>query len=255
MSAATLLSAIVMYAGETDQIEPCLQTLAWCNERLVVDALSTDDAPPTVPPTTRVVEREFINFPAQRQAALQRASYDWVLFVDADERVPEALATEVQARAGHETHTAYTIPRRNRILGRWLQGSGWSPDRQFRLMDRRRVRFRPERSVHELADVAGTVGEIEAPLIHHSYRSVREFRHRQRRYARMAADDLYAAGVRRRPTAVVAQPLREIRRRLVEYRGYRDRWVGVKLALLMAEHEWHVQRGLAKRWRRRAPRR
>lgn len=254
MSETVPLSVIVLAAasGEVDNIELCLGTLAWCDERLVVDAFSSDGTSHAVCAQSRVVERQFVNFSEQRQAALQRASYDWVLFVDADERVSDGLASEVRERAGREAHAAYTIPRRNRIFGWWMQGSGWSPDRQLRVMDRRRVCFRTDRTVHELADVDGTVGDIDASLIHHSYGSVREFRNRQRRYARMVADDLYAAGVRRSPTAVVAQPLREIRRRLVEYRGYRDRWVGVMLALLMAEHEWLVQRGLARRWRRRA---
>lgn len=253
MSETVPLSVVVLAAasGEVGNIEQCLGTLAWCDEQLVVDAFSSDGTSHAVGPDSRVVERQFVNFSAQRQASLQLASYDWVLFVDADERVPEGLAAEVRERAGLETHAAYTIPRRNRIFGWWMQGSGWSPDRQLRLMDRRRVCFRSERTVHEVADVDGTVGEIDASLIHHSYGSVREFRCRQRRYARMMADDLYAAGVRRRPMALVAQPLREIRRRLVEYRGYRDRWVGVILALLMAEYEWLVQRGLARRWRRR----
>ena len=250
MSVPVPISAIVIASSEADSIEACLDTLAWCDECLVVDAFSRDGTSEAMPDATRLIERRFVDFPTQRQAALQRAAYDWVIFVDADERATDVLANEIGIRVGHEAHVAYSVPRRNRIFGHWMRGGGWAPDRQFRVMDRRFMRFRTDRSVHELIDVRGSVGELKHSLAHYGYRTVREFRCRQRRYASMAVDDLYAAGIRRRRTALVAQPLREIRRRLVEYRGYRDRWVGFQLALLMAEHEWLVQRGLAQRWRR-----
>ena len=253
MSHPTPLTAIVIAAGEAANIESCLRTLDWCDELLVVDAFSADGTPSAAPAGTRLVERRFTTFAAQRQDALARAAYDWVFFVDADERVSDALAAEVRGRAGHEAHAAYDVPRLNLIFGHWMRGSGWAPDHQLRVMDRRRVHYPVERAVHEVPDVDGSIGEIEAPLLHHSYRTIREFRRRQRRYARMHARSLYQAGVRRRRTAVVAQPLRELRRRLVEYRGYRDGWVGVQLALLMAEYEWRLQRGLARCWRRGAP--
>ena len=253
MSHPEPLSAIVIAAGEATNIESCLRTLAWCDERLVVDAFSADGTPSAAPAGTRLVERRFTTFAAQRQDALARAAYDWVFFVDADERVSDALAAEVRARAGREAHAGYDVPRLNRIFGHVMRGSGWSPDYQLRVMDRRRVHYPAERAVHEVPEVDGSIGVIDAPLVHHSYRTIGEFRRRQRRYARMQAHSLYQAGVRRRRTAVVAQPLREIRRRLVEYNGYRDGWVGVQLALLMAEYEWRLQRGLARCWRRGAP--
>lgn len=253
MSHPELLSAIVIAAGEATNIESCLRTLAWCDERLVMDAFSADGTPSAAPAGTRLVERRFTTFAAQRQDALARAAYDWVFFVDADERVSDTLAAEVRARAGHEAHAAYDVPRRNLIFGHVMRGSGWSPDYQLRVMDRRRVHYPAERAVHEVPDVDGSIGVIDAPLVHHSYRTIGEFRRRQRRYARMQARSLYQAGVRRRRTAVVAQPLRELRRRLVEYHGYRDGWVGVQLALFMAEYEWRLQRGLARCWRRGAP--
>ena len=253
MSRPVPVSAIVIAAGEAANIEPCLQSLAWCDERLVVDAFSADGTPSAAPSGTRVVERRFTTFSVQRQDALARAAFDWVIFVDADERVSDESAAEVRARAGRESHAAYDVPRMNRIFGHWMQGSGWAPDYQLRVMDRRRVHYPVEREVHEFPDVHGSIGVIDAPLVHHSYRTIREFRRRQRRYARMQAHSLYRAGVRRRRTAVLAQPLREVRRRLVEYQGYRDGWVGVQLALLMAEYEWRLQRGLARCWRRGAP--
>ena len=87
------------------------------------------------------------------------------------------------------------------------------------------------------------------PLDHLGYSSIAQFRSRQQRYAGMAARGLFESGVRRRPTAVVAQPLRELLRRLITLHGYRDGRVGLILALLMAEYEWRVQCQLRAYWR------
>ncbi len=252
MTGHTPLSAIVLTSNESQNLDECVRSVGWADELLLVDAFSTDGTSAQSDGTARVTERRFADFATQRQRALQLASYDWVLFVDADERVPTALAEEIRARAGHESHAGYWIPRRNRIFGRWMRASGWAPDRQLRLMDRRFATFDPDRPVHELARIQGTEGLLEATLDHLSYRSIRAFRARQLRYAAIEADALFAAGVRRRSTALAVQPIREFFRRFLSLQGYRDGFIGLLLAVLMAEHAWHVQRFL--RARRRAAR-
>ena len=244
----TAISVIVIVRNEASNLSDCLATLAWADERLVVDAFSTDGTTAGPLPDVRVVERRWTDFAQQRDAALRLAVHDWVFFVDADERVPPALRREVRARAGVEDFAGYWVPRRNRIFGRWMRGAGWSPDHQLRLMDRRTAAYAADRPVHELVNVNGPVGWMEHPLEHLSYVSVAQFRARQRIYAEAVADGLYRSGTRRRPTAVVLQPLREFWRRLIRQRGYRDGGVGMLLAVLMAEHEWRVQRALRARW-------
>ena len=244
----TAISAVVIARNQAANLPDCLATLAWADERLVIDALSTDGTTRDLLPDVRLVERHWRNFADQRDAALRLAVHDWVVFVDADERVPPRLREEIRARVGLEEFAGYWVPRRNRIFGRWMRGAGWSPDYQLRVMDRRRAGYIPDRPVHELVDLRGTVGWMAQPLEHLSYASVTEFRARQRLYAEAVADGLYRAGTRRRPTAVVLQPLREFWRRLVRLRGYQDGGVGVLLAALMAEHEWRVQRSLRVRW-------
>lgn len=242
------ISAIVIARNETANLSDCLATLAWADERLVIDAFSTDGTTREPLRDVRLVERHWRDFADQRDAALRLAVHDWVFFVDADERVPRSLQEEVRARVGLEEFAGYWVPRRNRILGRWMRGAGWSPDYQLRVMDRRCAAYLSDRPVHELVEVRGAVGRMKNPLEHLSYASVAEFRARQRLYAEAVAEGLYRDGTRRRPTAVVVQPLREFWRRLVRLRGYQDGGVGVLLAALMAEHEWRVQRSLRVRW-------
>lgn len=244
----TAISAIVIARNESSNLSDCLATLAWADERLVVDAFSTDGTTDGLLRDVRVVERRWTDFAQQRDASLRLAVHDWVFFVDADERVPAKLQEEIRARVGVEAFAGYWIPRRNRIFGHWMRGAGWSPDYQLRVMDRRCAAYAPDRPVHELVNIKGTVGRMEHPLEHLSYTSVAEFRARQRLYAEAVADGLYRSGTRRRPTAMVLQPLREFWRRLVRQRGYEDGGVGVLLAALMAEHEWRVQRNLRVRW-------
>lgn len=244
----TAISAIVIARNEMANLGDCLATLAWADERLVVDAFSTDGTTRDLLPDIRVIERYWTDFSDQRDAALRLAVHDWVIFVDADERVSTNLQMEIRERVGAERFVGYWIPRRNRIFGHWMRGAGWSPDYQLRVMDRRSAAYVADRPVHELVNVNGSVGRMEHHLEHLSYASVAEFRARQRMYAEAAADGLYRSGARRRPTAVVLQPLREFWRRLVRQRGYEDGGTGLLLAVLMAEHEWRVQRSLRMRW-------
>ncbi len=254
MSGHVPVSAVVLTANESANLDACLKTLAWADERLVVDSFSTDGSMDGGHVADRVVQRRFVDHASQRQEALLRAVNDWVLFVDADERVSRPLAQEIRQRAGRDDYVGYWIPRRNRIFGRWMRASGWWPDRQLRLMDRRAAAYDLRRPIHELVRPGGPVGLLTHPLEHYSYASIAQFRSRQRRLAPPTARSLFESGVRRRPTAVVAQPLRELVRRLVTLQGYRDGRVGLLLALLMAEHEWQVQWQLRACWRQTAAR-
>ena len=245
----TAISAIVIARNEEANLGECLASLAWADERLVIDAFSTDGTTQELPPDVRLIERSWIDFPNQRNAGLRLAVHDWVLFVDADERVPEVLRQEIRARVGSEAWAGYWVPRRNRIFGHWMRGAGWSPDYQLRLMDRRCAAYVADRPVHELVEVIGSVGHMEHSLDHFSYSSVGDFRVRQRALAGRVADMLYQSGMRRRPTAILLQPVREFWWRLVSQRGYQDGGVGLLLATLMAEHEWQIQRALRARWK------
>ena len=243
------ISAIVIARNEAANLDDCLATVAWADERLVIDAFSTDGTTRGLPSDVRLIERSWTDFPNQRNAGLRLAVHDWVIFVDADERVPPELSQEIQARVGMEAFTGYWVPRRNRIFGRWMRGAGWWPDYQLRIMNRQHAAYVSDRSIHELVDPGGTVGRMANHLEHLSYTSVAQFRARQRVYAEAVADDYYQSGTRRRLTAVALQPLREFWRRLVRLRGYQDLGVGLLLATLMAEHEWRVQRALRARWK------
>ena len=133
----------------------------------------------------RVEQRAFDNFAAQRDAALAHATGDWVLFVDADERVGDALRAEVLARVAEPGGCrGFWIPRDNVLLGRVVRHAGWYPDYQLRLLERAAAHYDPLRPVHEEPLVDGPVGHLRAALLHFNYASLGEFVRKQERYCR-----------------------------------------------------------------------
>lgn len=243
----TRITAVILTLDEAEHLPACLESIAWADGILVVDSGSTD-ATATIARAhgAEVVEHAFENFSRQRQFGLERAAGEWVLFVDADERVPPALAAEIRAtvsrpaEARSEPMSAYWIPRRNEFWGRVLRGGGWWPDHQLRLLRREDCRYDPSRTVHEVADVRGAVGWLEHPLTHLNYDSMREFRSKQRAYGRLEARRRIAAGMRPPRRHLLTAPLRELVRRLVTLKGYRDGLLGARLALEMAVTEWRI---------------
>ena len=238
---APTVTAAVLARDEEAFLDACLRSLAWADEVLVVvDAASRDRTEAIARARgARVARRAFDSFPGQRNAALALARGDWVLFVDADERVSPALAAEVRAAIGG-AGAGYWIPRRNRILGHWMRGAGWHPDEQLRLLRREAARYDPARLVHEVAEVDGALGRLQAPLVHLNYASLAEFWGKQRRYATLAARSRAAQPPRAR--ALLGMPLREFWRRFVRLGGYRDGALGLVLCVILAYFEWETVR-------------
>src|SRR5579883_3205739 len=204
------LTAAVIARDEAALLAGCLESLAWADARLVlVDARSRDATAAIAARYTPHVHREpFRSFPQFRNRALALATTPWVLFVDADERVPPALAAEIRAvlaRAEAEGVAGYWLPRRNRVRG-------------------------PTRHLRE-------------PLLHHNYDTLAEFVAKQRRYAVLEAYAWWRQGQPpQRARALVGQPLREFWRRYVTLGGYRDGALGLVLAAYLAYAAWQRTR-------------
>jgi glycosyltransferase involved in cell wall biosynthesis len=215
----------------------CLRSLGFADERLVLVDAATRDATRHVAASlgARVEERAFDNFAAQRDAALRLATGEWVLFVDADERVTPDLRDEVLSTIGRPGGCrGFWIPRHNYLMGRVIRFAGWSPDYQLRLLERGAARFDPMRMVHEVALVAGPVGHLRQPLVHFNYRGLDDFVRKQERYCRLEAQRWLAVFGRPRPRALIGQPAREFWRRYVQLEGYREGVLGLVLSALLA---------------------
>jgi glycosyltransferase involved in cell wall biosynthesis len=232
------LTAAVIARDEELMLPDCLQSVAFADERLVlVDAATIDRTREVVRlQGARVEERAFDTFAAQRDAALGLARGEWVLFVDADERIPPALRAEILATIEVDAPQCcgYWIARDNYLMGHLVRHAGWYPDYQLRLLRRDKARMDPGRPVHEVALVDGPVGHLCEPLAHLNYRTFGEFVHKQERYCRLEAERWRATFGRPRLRALVGQPLREFWRRYVRLQGYREGLLGIVLCALLA---------------------
>jgi len=236
-----MLSAVVLTKDEEQSIGACLSTLAWADELVVLDSFSQDATVPIAESMgAQVYKRPFRNFADQRNAALDLARGDWVLFVDADERVSEELAQEVQKAIRDDRYAGWWIPRHNYIFGKLTLHSGWYPDHQLRLMRRGQARYDPMRIVHELVILEGEAGYLRHPFVHYNYDTVGQFLTKQRSYASLEAQMMHQGGERAHWRSFFLQPWREFRRRFVTLEGYKDGFHGLVLALLMAYYAFLV---------------
>lgn len=183
------IGAIVITKNEEANITECLATLRFCDEVVVVDAGSADR---TVELALQaganvVVRDDWQGYGVQKQRALDLASTDWVLSVDADERVPEVLGTEILTTVGETDCVGYRLNRKTMFLGRSLRHGGWFPDYVTRLARREACQFSDD-IVHEKMMVTGKIGKLYAPLLHYSYTTIDDVLTKLRVYALTTAE-------------------------------------------------------------------
>ena len=188
------ISAILITKNEAINLADCLESLRFCQEWVVLDGVSTDG---TVEIANRygcrvISDPDWRGFGIQKQRALDAATGDWVLSIDADERITPELAKEIQQAIQSNKADAYYIKRRSQFLGKWMNHGGWYPDRVLRLARRERARFDPT-PIHEKMIVSGAVAELDHPMLHYSYRSIEDVLAKQKTYA-LASGAKKAAG-------------------------------------------------------------
>jgi glycosyltransferase involved in cell wall biosynthesis len=246
---APRLSAVLIVRDEARDLPDCLASLAFCDEIVVVDS-GSDDATVAIANAAgaRVaVTADFPGFGAQKQRALDLARGDWVLSIDADERIPPALAAEIVAEIAAPRAVGYRIDRRNRFLGRVQRHGGWAPDRVLRLVRRDHARFTAD-LVHERLVVDGPIADLAAPMDHLSYRDIDEVLDKQRRYALAAAAMRRRAGHRGGLTVAILHAVWSFFRYWGLKRGFLDGAVGFVAAAARAQESFW--RYLAVGWER-----
>jgi glycosyltransferase involved in cell wall biosynthesis len=184
------LSATLITYNEEANIEAALQSLAWVDEIVVVDSGSTDRTLEICRRhTDKVSTRTWTGYVDQKNHAVALASQDWILALDADERIGPELQREIeQLRRTRFQHAGYRIPRVAFFMGRWIRHGDWYPDHQLRLYDRRRGRWQGGQ-VHESVQVEGSVGILQNEILHYTYRSLSDYLKRLEVYSTLAARD------------------------------------------------------------------
>jgi glycosyltransferase involved in cell wall biosynthesis len=246
------LTGIILTYNEAAHILDCIDSLRFADDILVFDSGSPDSTVALAQQAgARVIQHPFKDYASQRNAALGavRDATDWVLFVDADERVTPELASEVREAIQNPNHVGYNIPRHNYIFGKLTRGAGWYPDFQLRLLKVGCAQYDPTREVHEVVILKGSQGTLRNHFVHYNYRDFAQFTQKQRKYSDYDAQILFKQGNRPKPQNYLLQPLRQFRWRYLTLKGYKDGLHGLWLSLLMAWYELRKYRVLRQLWR------
>lgn len=248
MSERPRISACVITLDEADRIGECLASLEFCDEAVVVDSGSRDGTREIAAAHgARVIEHPFEGFRAQKAFAVGQTRHDWVLCLDADERVTPTLRASIEAArdAGFADAAGYRFARATEYFGAFLRHGNAYPDRVLRLFDRRRGGWRGDREIHEHAVVDGHVAALAGDLEHVAYRSLDDQLARYRRYAAMMAEHMHAAGRRAHLHNLVLNPFWRFLRGYVLRAGFMDGWRGFLFACMEADY---VREKFARLW-------
>ena len=232
------LSVIVITKNEASRIDACLASVAFADEWIVVDSESSDDTAERA----RRVGAQVFSFPdwpgfgAQKQRALDRATGQWVLAIDADERVTPGLAVSIQraVAAGEAGPVGYELSRLSRFDGRWIRHGDWYPDRVLRLFRRDKARYSADR-VHERVLAEGPTGRLDGELLHETMPTLDDALAKMNRYSSESAAERAARGQRGGLAAAIGHAGWAFLRGYVVKRGFLDGAAGLALAVYVAE--------------------
>lgn len=240
------LSVTVITKNEAANIGAALASVRFADEVVLVDSMSTDDTVTIARQyTDRVVMRDWPGYIDQKNYAASIARHDWILSLDADERVTPELAADIQRLlADDPREAAYRIPRVTFHLGRWIRTTDWYPDFQTRLYDRRRARW-TGRYVHETVTVDGDLGRVRGELQHYAYRDIAEHLDTIDRYTTDAARQMHESGRRAGLLQIAGHPPLAFLRNYIARGGVRDGAVGFVISAL---NSYYVFLKFAKLW-------
>lgn len=190
------LSVAVITLNEEDRLPDCLKSVSFADDIVVVDSGSTDNTIKIAEIyDARVFKEKWHGFGPQKQLAIDQCVHDWVLILDADERIPEQTAAEIYTLfAEPMKYAAYSFPRKNYFSGKWIRHGGWWPDRVVRLFNKRQCRMQPS-IVHESLETMGSVEKILNPIAHHTNNTLKQSIEKMNRYSTAGAEQLYSKGV------------------------------------------------------------
>ena len=236
----------VITRNEAANIGAALESVRWADEIIVVDSESTDETVDIARRyTSEVIVRPWPGYVDQKNFAAARASHDWILSLDADERVSPELATEIRQKLAVSPLAAgYRIPRVTFHFGRWIRSTDWYPDFQLRLYDRRRAKW-AGRYVHESVQAEGPVERLRGELQHYAYRDLSHHLQTMDRYTTLAARQMFEDGRRAGWVDILVLPRLAFVRNYILRGGVWDGMPGLVISLMNA---YYVGLKFAKLW-------
>jgi glycosyltransferase involved in cell wall biosynthesis len=241
------LSVILITHNEADNIAACLESVSWADEIVVVDSGSGDETAAICRRYTQQVQvTDWPGFGPQKNRALALAGGDWVLSIDADERVTPQLREEIERTLAKPDCDAYEMPRLSSYLGQDMRHGGWWPDHVTRLFRRGSARF-SDAAVHETLLVTGSTGRLRNHLVHHPFRSLDQVIRKMDAYSTAAAASMAGRGRRAGLGSAVLHGFFAFLRTYLLRGGFLDGRLGFVLAVSNAEGAYYKYLKLAER--------
>ena len=229
------LSILIPTFNEEQNIRDCLESVKWADEIFVVDSFSQDGTLDICREyTDRIVQHEYVNSATQKNWAIPQTAHEWVMIVDADERVsPELVESIEEVLENPAMYDAFYVKRESFFLDKLIKHAGWERDYVLRLFNKTRGRYQ-DREVHACIEVEGAQGYLKGPLWHYTYRSLDQYFEKFNRYTRWAAGDLETAGRHATWTNLALRPFMRFLKMSILRRGFLDGTHGLVLSMLAA---------------------
>jgi glycosyltransferase involved in cell wall biosynthesis len=236
------ITATIITFNEEPNIRAACESVAWVDEIVVVDSESTDSTRElAVAAGARVIVNRWPGFADQKQFAVEQASHEWILSLDADERVSDDLRHSietVQSTVQSRLADGYLVPRRTYYQGRWIRGGGWYPDRQLRLFRRTKAHWK-KRHIHESVEMnsGAKIETLKGDLLHYTVRDA-AYHHKMigERYAPLAAQQMFEEGRRTSALKIASAGPSAFLRSFILKAGIRDGLAGLSIASFAAHH-------------------
>lgn len=230
------LSVVISAYNEEQKIEDCLKSVKFADEIIFVDNSSTDKTLEIVKKYTSkiFVRPNNLMLNVNKNFGFTKASGDWILSLDADERISSGLQKEIKSMINHQLSiNGYLIPRKNIIFGKWIENTGWYPDHQLRLFKKNKGKFE-EKHVHEMIKLDGKTEYLKNHIVHYNYDTIFQFLKKLFVYIPSEAESLQRDGYSLKARDAIQFPVKEFVSRFFARKGYKDGLHGLVLSLLMA---------------------
>jgi glycosyltransferase involved in cell wall biosynthesis len=229
------ITATIITLNEERRIARAIESLRCCDEIVILDSGSADRTVELAEKLgARILESPWRGYAGQKNWAAEQASQDWILSLDADEALSEALEGEIWSlKKSGPKYDAYTMPRLAQYMGKWILHSGWYPDRKVRLYDRRKARW-VGNFVHESVQVDGRVGHLKSNLLHFTCDSLSEHLKTMDRYTTLAAEELVSHKTQVKLRNLIVDPVWTFARTYFLQRGFQDGLEGLTIAYMAA---------------------
>lgn len=230
------ISVIIITLNEEENIRACLESVKWADEILVSDSGSADKTVQICNEYgAKVYIDEWHGFGKQKNLIAGRAKNNWILNVDADERIIIDLKKEIELALNSDGCEGYNIPRKNFFGDKWIRHCGWHPDYNLRLYRKDKGQFN-ERAVHEAVQINGKTGCLKSPLEHYTYKNISDYLKRMDRYSTLAAEEMMKKGRTSGFLDLTLRPCAAFLKMFLLKKGFMDGYAGLVLSGLYSSY-------------------